>query len=123
MAEVQTDPTVDTQDEAPVAPPEAPPTVGGLAQDSAAGTIKLADLVNLEIPTGMVGAGYDTVGMVCEMQLPDAVLVKCRVAWLQPPNNQIPPTAAAGVKRVDPTIAQAWIDSNLLTIKASFAID
>jgi hypothetical protein len=94
-----------------------------MANDSAAVAIKLGDLVNLEIPTGYIGATYDTIGMVTDMQKPDAALVQCRVVWLQPPANQIPPTAANGVKRLNPVEAAAWFPSNVLTVKASFAID
>jgi hypothetical protein len=91
-----------------------------MAKDSAAVVIKVGDGVHFEVPTGYIGATYDTVGMVTDIQSPVADLTQIRVAFLTPAAPQIPPL---GKPRVDPQLQHAWIASNICTIKTSFAVD
>lgn len=85
-------------------------------QDSASAAIVVGDLVQLTIPTGMMGAGKATTGMIARQQLPDANLVKADVVYQLVPDA----TPVSGTTPVQPVWDRAWIASTSLTKVVSY---
>jgi hypothetical protein len=85
-----------------------------MAKDSASAVVLIGDVVSITVPTGHLDAGAIRLGMITDIQTPNADLVKVRVGWEVPMQNQLPTTA---VSRLDPQLDYDWFNSNVTTKK------
>lgn len=87
--------------------------------DSLGSAIQVGDLVNVTIPTGKMGAGNHTTGMIRQQQLPDADSIKCDVVWQLVPDIDMP---LAPPRQITPTWDWMWLSSVTLTKVKTFEV-